>query len=294
MVEFDLIVQIVANGILIGLLLALSALGLSLIFGVSGVINIAHGEFIMLAGYVTFFGFTLYGVNPIVSMALTLPLGAILGYGVYRLLIKGIMDRPTVEEDSLLITFGVSSMLINAARIQWSTDIRGYQFLPGSYSLAGITLPKTQIVAGLLALVLYGIVYAILRYGKVGRAIRATAQNRDQAKRVGIRVQRIDAITFTLASALAAASGTLLSMVYTVTPRVGFNYVLDSFVIVVLGGLGSIIGSLVAALIFSLTRQFGTFYYTQTIGQILSMSLIFIVFFFRPQGLFGRGGQGGK
>lgn len=289
----DLIVQIGINALMVGLLLALAAVGLSLIFGVSGVVNIAHGEFIMLSGYVTFFAFSIYGLSPLLSLFITIPLGAILGYAIYRLFIAGIMDRKTLEEDSLLITFGLSYIFINTARYFWRTDIRSYRYLTGSYDVLGYDIPRTQLIAGIIALVLYAIVYVSLQQTSVGKAIRATAQNRDQAKRVGINTSRIDAVTFTFASALAAASGSLLSMIYIVTPFMGLDRVIDAFVVVVLGGLGSIVGSLVGAIIFSFTREYGALTFSQPIGQMIALSIIFIVFFLRPQGLFGQIGYGG-
>lgn len=291
MVELSVTLQILVNGLLVGLLLALAAVGLSLVFGVMNVINVAHGEFIMLAAFGTFWLHALYGVNPLISLVPVIAAISLLAYLMYVGLIRNIMDRSTLENDSLLITFGASLILINVARLAWEPNRRSYQFLSGSYEVFGLRFGKSLLLAGGFSIALYAGVLVVLKRTQFGRAIRATAQNRQQANRVGINVRRIDAKTFVLASVLAACSGTLLSMFHSITPGMGFEFVLDSFVVMILGGLGSFLGAFVGALIYSIVEQLGGHLFDITTGKILALSMVFLVLLVFPSGLFGTPGR---
>jgi branched-chain amino acid transport system permease protein len=291
MVNLSVTLQVLVNGILVGLLLALAAVGLSLVFGVMKVVNVAHGEFIMLSAYATFWLYTWWGISPLLSFLPVVILAGLFGYLMYRGLISNIMERESLENDSLLITFGVSIILINVARLAWEPNRRSYQFLVGSYEFLGVHFGKSLLLAGVFAISLYVAVYLVLNRTQLGRAIRATAQNRDQANRVGINVRNIDAKTFVLASTLAASSGTLLSMFRSITPNMGFEFVLDSFVVMILGGLGSFLGAFVGAILYSSVDHLGGHFFGITTGNILALSLVFLVLVFYPSGLFGTPGR---
>jgi branched-chain amino acid transport system permease protein len=291
MADISVTVQVLVNGILVGLLLALAAVGLSLVFGVMKIVNVAHGEFIMLAAYGTFWLYTWSGISPLLTFVPIVALMGVVGYVMYRGLFTQIMDRETLENDSLLITFGVSIILINLARLAWEPNRRSYEFLVGSFEFLGIRFGKSLLLAGGFAIALYVGVYLILSRTQLGRAIRATAQNRGQANRVGINVRSIDAKTFVLASMLAASSGVLLSMFRSITPNMGFEFVLDSFVVMILGGLGSFFGAFVGALLYSSVDHLGGHLFDITTGNILSLSMVFLVLLLSPNGLFGTPGR---
>lgn len=291
MADISVTLQVLVNGILVGLLLALAAVGLSLVFGVMRIVNVAHGEFIMLAAYATFWLYTWAGINPLLTFVPIVALMGVLGYLMYRGLFTKIMDRETLENDSLLITFGVSIILINLARLAWEPNRRSYEFLVGSFEVLGLRFGKALLLAGGFAIALYVGVYLILSRTQLGRAIRATAQNRKQANRVGINVRSIDAKTFVLASMLAASSGVLLSMFRSITPNMGFEFVLDSFVVMILGGLGSFFGAFVGALLYSSVDHLGGHLFDITTGNILSLSMVFLVLLLSPSGLFGSPGR---
>jgi len=293
MVDLSVTLQILVNGILVGFLLALAAVGLSLVFGVMRVVNVAHGEFLMFAAYGTFWLFALWDVNPLVSMLPVAAVAAVGGYVLYQGMIRRIMDRDSLENDSLLLTFGVSLVFINLARLAWDTQRRSYFFLPGSYDVAGLQFGRAQLLASVFAVGLFGGVHLLLSRTQLGRAIRATAQNRKQADRLGINVYSIDAKTFVLASVLAACSGTLLSMFHATTPDMGFNFVLDSFVVMILGGLGSFAGAIVGALIYSVVEHMGNHLFDNPIGQVMALSMVFLVLTVKPSGLFGSPGRRG-
>ncbi|MFC7131543.1 MULTISPECIES: branched-chain amino acid ABC transporter permease [Salinibaculum] len=291
MAELSVTLQVLVNGIMVGLLLALAAVGLSLVFGVMKVVNVAHGEFIMLSAYGTFWLYTWWGINPLLAFLPLVALAGLVGYLLYGGLLSRIMDRESLENDSLLITFGVSIILINVARLAWEPNRRSYQFLVGSYEFLGVRFGKSLLLAGAFAVALYLAVYLVLNRTQLGRAIRATAQNREQATRVGIDVRNIDAKTFVLASVLAASSGILLSMFRSITPNMGFEFVLDSFVVMILGGLGSFFGAFVGAILYSSVDHLGGHLFDITTGNILALSMVFVVLVFFPSGLFGTPGR---
>jgi branched-chain amino acid transport system permease protein len=211
--------QVIISGILSGALYAMVALGLALIFGVMRVINIAHGPMLMLGAYGTYFLWHLTGVNPYLTLPVTMVALFVLGAAIQRALVFRVVDAP--ELSSLLLTFGVSIALVNLAQLAFTSDLRAIEFLTASYRVGPLALSKSRLIAFLVAALITTAAFLFLQRTRLGKAIRATSQSRDVALVCGIDVQRIHLLTFGLASALAAAGGTLLAVIVAIQPEMG-------------------------------------------------------------------------
>jgi len=276
-------------GALVGGLYGVAAVGLALAFGVLKMLNVSHGELIMLGGYLSFWLFTLWGVDPFVSTALWVPLMFVVGMLIYRFLLKRIVTGD--ELNSLLYTAGLSLLIANLALLAWTGD---YRTLNLPYAVPpmrpfGITLPVPLTIAfGMAALITLAL-YFFLSRTDTGRAVRATSQNREAAALMGINVERIAMITFGLGTALAAAAGVLLVPSLYLYPTVGEILIVKCFVIVVLGGLGSVPGAIAGGVLLGLVESLGAVYVSVAYKDTIGFVIFLLVLLFRPQGLFGVG-----
>ncbi|MFN8534076.1 MAG: branched-chain amino acid ABC transporter permease [Dehalococcoidia bacterium] len=277
--------QLVVSGILLGGVYALFASGLNLIFGVMRVINIAHGELMMLGAYATFWLFALWGVNPVLSLLITVPLLFLLGVLLERVFIERIVGQPLLI--SLLLTFGLSLFFSGSALTLWTADFRSVPYFSGSIQLGPIALPLSRTVAFALALAITAGVWFFLQNTRVGKAVRATAQNSEVALVCGIDVRRIRLLTFGLGVALAGASGTLVSLMFSFSPTIGSNFLGKGFAIIVLGGLGSFVGALIGGIILGVAEVLGGFVTTAQIAEAIPYLVLVLVLLVRPSGLFG-------
>jgi branched-chain amino acid transport system permease protein len=265
------------------------AVGLTIIFGVMRIINLAHGDMVMLGMFGAFWAHTLWHVDPFVSGLVWVPLLFLGGMLVYRFLLKPII--PGGELNTLLYTAGLSLLIANFALFLWTGDYRTVN-LP--YALEplrpfGIAVPVPIAVAfGLAALITAGLYYFLLRTD-LGRAVRATSQSPEAAALMGIDVDRISMITFGLGTALAGAAGVLLVPSLYLYPTVGEILIVKSFVIVVLGGLGSVPGAIAGGLLLGLVESFGAVYVSVAYKDTIGFIIFLLVLLFRPQGLFGVG-----
>jgi len=273
------------SGLLLGGVYALLAGGLNLIFGVMRVINLAHGELLMLGAYTTFWLFARTGMNPVLSLLLSIPLLFLLGALVQRLLVGRVVRRPLLI--SLLMTFGLSLFLTGLAQQLWTNDYRSVPYLSGSIGVAGLAVSRPRLVAFAVALVLSAATYAFLRWGRWGRALRATAQNPDAALACGVNVDRARLLAFALGAALAGAAGTLAAFMYTVFPEMGHTFMLKAFAVIVLGGMGSFAGAFLAALLLGLVEAYAAFWTTTQIAEAIIYLLLVLALLLRPNGLFG-------
>jgi branched-chain amino acid transport system permease protein len=273
------------SGLLLGGVYALLAGGLNLIFGVMRVINLAHGELLMLGAYTTFWLFARTGMNPVLSLLLSIPLLFLLGALVQRLLVGRVVRRPLLI--SLLMTFGLSLFLTGLAQQLWTNDYRSVPYLSGSIGVAGLAVSRPRLVAFAVALVLSAATYAFLRWGRWGRALRATAQNPDAALACGVDVDRARLLAFALGAALAGAAGTLAAFMYTVFPEMGHTFMLKAFAVIVLGGMGSFAGAFLAALLLGLVEAYAAFWTTTQIAEAIIYLLLVLALLLRPNGLFG-------
>ena len=285
-----LILQVLVNGILLGGLYGIMALGMSLIWGVMNIVNIAHGALIMLGAYLAFWMFTLWGWDPFVSLPITIAALFIYGYLLQRFLLNLVVRAQLFL--TLLLTFGVEVVMINVARILWSSDLR--QVTPAyagtNFAVGGLTIPYVRLWVFVTTIVLSLLFFLLLGRTRLGRAIRATSEELRAARLTGIPVAHIYAVTFGLGAALAGAAGGLWGMLFPITPVMGGALTLKSFVVAVLGGLGTMMGAIVGGLVLGLAESLTATYIGPTYPNAISFGLLVLILIFRPTGILGRRG----
>jgi branched-chain amino acid transport system permease protein len=277
--------QVVISGILAGALYAMVALGLALIFGVMRVINIAHGPLLMLGAYGTYFLWHATGINPYLTLPVTMAGLFLLGVLLQRALVFRVVDAP--ELSSLLLTFGVSIALVNIAQLAFTSDLRAVEFLTASYRVGPFALSKSRLIAFGVAAVITAGAFVFLQRTRLGRAIRATSQSREVALVCGIDVQRIHLLTFGLGSALAAAGGSLIAVIVAIQPEMGQVWTFKSFLVIVLGGAGNYPGALLGGLLLGLVEQLASLFLTTQLSEAVAYVLLVLVLLVRPTGLLG-------
>jgi branched-chain amino acid transport system permease protein len=270
---------------LLGGVYALFAAGLNMIFGVLRVINLAHGELMMLGAYTTYWLYAEWGVNPLITLPVSAVVIFALGAVIERSLIDRLVNQPLLS--SLLLTFGLSTLFMGLALYFWTANFRSVPYLTGSIEILGLDISKSRLVAFVIAVGVTGATYAFLRYSTYGKAIRATAQHAEVAQVCGIDVRRVRWVTFGIGSGMAGVAGSLVAMIFTVSPEMGRAFIGRAFAIVVLGGLGSFVGAFAGALLLGVTETV-TAYYTDTqISEAVAYAVLVIVLLIRPSGLFG-------
>jgi len=279
------LLQVVISGLLLGGVYALFAAGMNMIFGVLRVINLAHGELMMLGAYTTFWLFTLTNVNPLLSIPVSALLMFSLGAVIERTLIERVVDQPMLS--SLLLTFGLSTLFMGTALSLWTANFRSVPYLTGAVNVLGLNLSQTRLVAFAIALAVTGLTYGFLRFSTFGKAIRATAQNAEVAQVCGINVGRVRLATFALGSAMAAVSGSLIAMIFTISPEMGRMFLGRAFAIVVLGGLGSFIGAFLGALVLGVVETVAAYFTNTQLAEGVSYAVLVLVLLLRPGGFFG-------
>ena len=277
--------QVIISGLLAGSLYAMVALGLGLIFGVMRVLNIAHGPILMLGAYVTFWLFSTVGLNPYLSLLVSMPLLYLLGIVLERLLVRRVVDAP--ELSSLLLTFGISIALVNVAQLAFTSDLRAVEYLTGSFVLGPFAFSKSRMVACGIAILITVAAFAFLQTTRLGKAIRAVSQSREVAQVCGVNVGRIHMIAFGLASAMAAAGGSLVAVMVAIQPEMGQVYTFKSFLVIVLGGAGNYPGALLGGLLLGLVEQLSSLFLTTQVNEAVAYILLVIVLLVRPTGLLG-------
>jgi branched-chain amino acid transport system permease protein len=275
--------QVVISGLLAGSLYALVALGLGLIFGVMRVLNVAHGPLMMLGAYTTFWLFQWLGLNPYLSLLLSMPLLFVIGVVLQRFLVRRVVDAP--ELSSLLLTFGVSIALVNLAQLAFTSDLRSVEFLTGSFLVGPFALSKPRLAAAAFAVAITIAAFVFLRATRLGKAIRAVSQSREVAQVCGIDVQRIHLLAFGIGSALAAAGGTLVAVMVAIQPEMGQIYTFKSFLVIVLGGAGNYPGALLGGLLLGLVEQLASLFLTTQVNEAVAYVLLVLVLLIRPTGL---------
>jgi branched-chain amino acid transport system permease protein len=284
----QILLQTILSGLLIGLVYALVAVGLTLIFGVMDIVNFAHGEFLMLGMYASFWGFALWKLDPL----LTLPFTALglfaFGVGVYRLVIRRITDAPMLSQ--VFTTFGLMILLRGVAQFLWKPDFRSVDrsVVSGNVSLGGLQFGLPMIVAAAGAVATTGAVWWFLRRTRLGAALEATAADREAAALMGIDAQKMFALAWGIGAACAGVAGALLSTSYPVFPEVGASFILVAFVLVALGGFGSVTGAFWAGILVGVVEVVGGFLWDPSYKLVLVLSLYLLVVWLRPQGLLGK------
>jgi branched-chain amino acid transport system permease protein len=291
------VAQFVVNGLLVGSLFATVAVGFALIWGVVDIINLAHGEMVMLGGYTSYWLVQAAGGQVSVPVALaTIPAAMAVLFGVGYLLQRLLVQRVTGEDLflTLLITFGISIAIQQLAIQAWTANTRsiGVEFADPSLFLGGVIVPKLKLIAFVGALVLTALLWVFLKRTRQGRAIRAVAQNPQASELVGIDVEHTRAMTFGVSAAVAGGAGSFIGMILSLRPQMGLIYTLKSFVIVVFGGIGSIPGALVGGLSLGTVEELTAGLVSSTWTLAVSFSLLIVLLVLKPDGLFGDSVEG--
>jgi branched-chain amino acid transport system permease protein len=280
------VTELVILGLFLGAFYGLAALGLSLVFGVQSVVNLAHGEFIMIGAYLAFFGWSIFNLHPVLAIAVAAPIMFVFGVAIQW----GLLERIDLNEEltTLIFTFGLALALRGFATSTVPVDYESISFLSESVSLGPATFSMNRPFAFVVAVGAMALFFVFLRYTDWGKAIRATSQNAEISRACGIRTKRVRMVSFGLGSVLAGIAGGVAGILYVIFPAMGLQYLLRTFVVVILGGLGSLVGAVLAGLGFGLIRSFGTWYLSSTIASLLAFGLLVAVLLVRPQGLMGR------
>lgn len=283
----ETVVQAIINGLLIGGIYALVSIGVTLIFGVVKIVNFAQGEFVMIGMYITFFLATQFGLDPLVSLAVSMPVLFGIGVLVQHFLIRRVLGLSDVPQ--IFLTFALSLLILNLALLLFTANYRTVHtwYSDEAFHVAGLYIPVAKLIAFVLAMVLSAALWAFLHTTDLGKAMRAAAQNREVAMLMGINPNRVFAVALGVALALAGAAGSLLMPFYPAYPMVGQVFVLMAFVAVVLGTLGNIIGALVASLMMGIAESLGIQFIGADSGLIIVFLMLLLTLAVRPSGLAG-------
>jgi branched-chain amino acid transport system permease protein len=282
-------VQSVVSGVLTGALYAMIGVGLTVVFGVMRVINLAHGEMVMLGMFGAYFGLEKLELDPFLSLLVWGPVMFAAGALVHRLLLRRVIAGG--ELNTLLYTAGLSLLVANVALFLWTGDYRTFSLPYGQLPLRpfGIAIPVPLAIAFAIALVVTGALWFFLGRTDLGRAIRATSQNAEAAVLMGIDVRRVATFTFGLGTALAGVAGVLLGPSLYLYPTVGEILIVKCFVIVVLGGLGSVPGAIAGGILLGVVESLGAVYVSMAWKDGIGFVMFLLVLLYRPAGLFGVG-----
>jgi len=268
------------------------AIGLNLQYGLMRILNVSHGEFLMLGAYLTYWAFIVTGANPLIVLPGVVLVLFLAGLAVHRLCFHRLAETtPEVEAfeaRSLLVGFGLMFLVQNVALLIWGADLRGYQYLAGNVSIGGLELTANRLVAFAAALAFSLGLMILLRTTLLGKAVRAMMQSPTGARLVGIDVARLHPAVFGVGIALAGAAGALLSMVFEISPSMGEPYTVTALIVITLGGFGNVGGSLVAGLFLGVIEALGTHLTSPSLRMVLSYGVFILVLVSRPHGLFTR------
>jgi branched-chain amino acid transport system permease protein len=280
--------QVILNGVVLGGLYACVAVGFSLVWGVLNVINLLHGSLIVLGAYLAYLAFTALGLHPFLSLPLVATVLLALGYLLQRHVLNYVMTEPVLV--TLVLTFGLDLLLYNALVLGFTATPRRIALDLGRIEIADVILPVDRLAAMLLALALTGLLYALLRGSRLGRAIVAVRMDRDAAILMGIRPRDVYAVTFGIGALMAGAAGCLIAVVFPFSPGLAETLLGKSFVVCVLGGLGTVSGALAGGLALGLIESvFGVWLGPQN-ATIIAFAMLLLVLLVRPAGLVGRVG----
>jgi branched-chain amino acid transport system permease protein len=285
------ILDVAISGLLLGGIYALIAVGLSLQYGVARVLNIAHGEFIMLGAFITWSLYTIFGVSPLASLAISGPVVFIIGFVLYRTLftrLRNLSPSPAAfEGSSMLACFGLLFIIQNIAILIWGADIKGYSYLTVPVKFGSMVFSTNRLITLGFALVICVVFYLFLARTRMGKAIRAAAQDHSTAGLMGVNIDMVLALCFGFGALMAGLGGTLLSISYQIQPTMGLEYTMIALIVIVLGGVGSIPGSFIGGLLLGLVGSIVTF-----IEPGLSLVAYYVIFMLlllaKPTGILGK------
>jgi branched-chain amino acid transport system permease protein len=287
------ILDVVIAGLLMGGIYAIIAVGFSLQYGVARVLNVSHGEFIMVGAFITWTLYTVVGINPFLALAVVGPITFVIGFALHRTLFDSLRTTslsPSIFEGrSLLASFGLLYVIQNVAILIWGAGVKGYagQYLNTSISIGGAVFPANRVVTCLIAIAIGLIFYLFLARTRLGKAIRAAAQDPWTAGLMGVNIKMMLALCFGLGALMAGFGGTLISVMYAIQPAMGFQYTMIAIIVVVLGGLGSILGSFIGGFILGLVGSIVS-YWAPPLSLPAYYVLFMLLLLVRPAGIMGR------
>lgn len=285
--------QLLFAALITGALYALIALGLNLVYGTMRLLNVAHGDLVMIGAYVAFWGLTLFGLSPIAGLVVAAAAGALLGWLTYLGLFRRLLASPQLmrrlEGNSLLLFFGISVILQNLAAMAFTASARGYQFMDQVYRFGDVALTGNRIFVLVTAVTICAAVYLLLRFHVFGLAIKALIERRDAAVIVGVDIDRVQIAAICLGFAIAAIAGVLVSTTEQISPFMGFPFTISAFVVIILGGLGNITAGLIAGLLLGVLEVYGVALTSAAYRSVLIYGVFIGILLIRPQGLLGRG-----
>ena len=284
--------ELIASGVITGGVYALVALGLNLQYGLMRILNVAHGEFLMLGAFVTWTALTFLQISPLVMLPVTFVLMMALGLLVHRLVFRRLTrtspNLDVFEARGLMVCFGLMFLVQNFAQMAWGGDLRGYDYRSEPVAIGGAQFAANKLLLLALALLISGALIVWLRLTLVGKAVRALMQSPTGAQLVGIDTERLHPLMFGVGLGLSGAAGCLLSMTYTISPSMGEPYTVSALIVITLGGFGSMTGSLVGGLALGVIEAVGTDLTNPSLKALLSYSVFIAVLLWRPNGLFKR------
>ena len=281
--------QTLLNGVLQGGVYAAAAVGLSLIFGVSGILNAAHGEFVMLGAFTTYLLATNWGVDPLATLPIAFGALFVVGYLIQHFVLNRTLGSPLLL--SLLVTFGISLVVVNTALRLWSADYRLLQvpYFGRSLIVGPFIVPMSRLVACVVAVAMVAGLSALLARTRLGRMIRATAQDWEMARLLGVNHRRIYAITFALGTGITGVAGSLVAFYAPVEPQMGLTYTLFAFAVVVLGGLGYTPGVLWGGVALGIAQALTETYLEAGLSLLVAFGMLYLILRFMPAGIMGKG-----
>jgi branched-chain amino acid transport system permease protein len=285
--------QLLIAALVAGSIYALIALGLNLIYGTMRLLNVAHGEVVMIGAYVAYWGISLLSVGPLISALVAIPLTAALGaliyFGIFRKAMQSAEFMERIEGNSLLVFFGVSVILQNVTSLLFTPNQRGYRYQDEIVHFIGATVPVNKLIVLAIAAAICAGAVLFFRLSTLGLAIKALIQQREAAALVGIPLARIELMSLCLGFAVAGLAGVLVSMTGEISPFMGFPLTVTAFVVVILGGLGNVLGSLIGGLLLGVLETFGVALTSPSYRSIMIYAVFIAVLLLRPQGLLGAG-----
>jgi branched-chain amino acid transport system permease protein len=285
------ILNVVIDGILTGGIYSLIAMGFGLQYGVARVLNVSHGEFIMLGAFATWSLYTFFGINPLVSLVICGPVLLVIGFLIHKTLFKRLHSMSAsigaYEASSLLATFGLLFIIQNVALLIWGPFVRGLGTYSFPVSFAGTSFGANRLITPLFAIVISVVFYIFIVRTRLGKAIRAAAQDRMTAGLMGVNINNVLALCFGLGALMASLAGSLISITYTISPMMGLEYTAIAFIVVVLGGLGNISGSFVGGFILGLIGSIVT-YFDTSLALITYYVIFMLLLMVKPTGIMGK------
>lgn len=286
--SIKLVLDVAITSLIMGGIYALIAMGLNLQYGVARVLNVSHGEFVMVGAFITYWGYKIFGINPLVSLAICGPILFLIGLFSYRTLFqylrKSSESVDAFEGRSMLASFGLLYVIQNIALLWWGPDVKAYTYLNYPIRFLGVTFEANRFVALLFTLVMVLIFYMFIVHSNMGKAIRAAAQNESSAQLLGINVPAVLGLCFGLGSLMAGLAGSIISMMNELTPLMGFPYLITAMIVLVLGGTGNILGSLIGGLILGGVTTV-VMYWDPGLSLVVSYAIFALILVIRPQGV---------